>query len=453
MLSIESTSGEHATVTVAAGFTNAGSIVLTNGDSAANNATLAISSGTLTNSGTLTSEKDLGGARALQGDITNTGTIAINSSTASNASGSTLLNDGTISLATGAALSVSGAETVTNETGGVIAANGTGTLSEVGGVFNQGLGKETGSLPVILDDLTLNYTGKGTGTIAVRGNSTLTGAINASQALVIQSTGSEHATIKAVASFANSGTITLTNGDGAANNVTLDVAAGAGTLENKDTVKAEKSAGGVRTIEGNLENEKTLTLGAGATLKVTGTFVQGKKGTFGTSIAGASSVGALAVAGTAAIEGALKITQVKPFLAKAGESFAILSSSARTGTFAKESGGPIAKTSGLYYKPTYPATGVTLVATLATVTLSSSSGLPGSTVTAGGSGYPPAGTIKPTFTDHKKVKTTLPSVVTNGSGEFSAEITIPAGAAEGAATINAKSTLVGVSITKPFTVT
>ena len=285
-----------------------------------------------------------------------------------------------------------------------------------------------------------NYTGKGTGTIAVRGTSMLTGAINVSQVLVIQSTGSEHATVKAVASFANGGTITLTNGD-------------AGTLENKGTVKAEKSAGGVRTIEGNLKNEKTLTLGAGATLKVTGTFVQGKKGTFGTSIAGASSVGALAVAGTAAIEGALKITQVKPFLAKAGESFAILSSSARTGTFAKESGGPIAKTIGLYYKPTYSATGVTLVATLATVTLSSSSGLPGSTVTVSGAGYPPGDTIKLTFTDHKKVKTTLPSVVTNGRGEFSTEITIPAGAAEGAATINAKSTLVGVSITKPFTVT
>jgi hypothetical protein len=58
-----------------------------------------------------------------------------------------------------------------------------------------------------------------------------------------------------------------------------------------------------------------------------------------------------------------------------------------------------------------------------------------------------------TFTDHKGVKTVLPSATVNGSGEYSLETTVPAEAVEGAGKVNAKSTLTSVSITKTFTVT
>jgi hypothetical protein len=44
-------------------------------------------------------------------------------------------------------------------------------------------------------------------------------------------------------------------------------------------------------------------------------------------------------------------------------------------------------------------------------------------------------------------------VTTNGSGEFSTEITIPASAALGAGTISVKSTRTEVIINKTFTVT
>ena len=145
--------------------------------------------------------------------------------------------------------------------------------------------------------------------------------------------------------------------------------------------------------------------------------------------------------------------QSKTFLGKAGESFAILTSSSRTGTFSKVKSATIKKTIGLYYKPTYSATGVTLVVTLATFTLSASSGPAESPLTLSGSGYVPGDTVKLTFTDHKGIKTVLPTATVNGSGEYSLETTVPAGAAEGAGKVNAKSTLTSVSITKTYTVT
>jgi fibronectin-binding autotransporter adhesin len=448
-LSIESTVVEHAKVTVGAGFTNAGSITLTNGDGASNNATLLISSGTLSNSGTITTLPANGGARTIQGNITNTGTLQINANTSDPATSPTLMNKGAIDIATGVSLAIPNKPAIANESGGTIAGSGSGALVQSGGTFNEGLGKTTGGEPVILNELALNYSDKGASTIALRGTSTLSGAINTPQTLSIQSTCSAHA-VTSAAGFVSSGTINLTNGDGCGNNATLNLAGG--TLENKGTINAEHPTGGNRTIEGSLKNEKTLSLSAGATLKVTGIFTQGHKATLKTAIAGTTSFGALAVSGAATLDGTLALAQSKTFFGKAGNSFAILSSSARTGSFAKAKSLAIKKAVGLYYKPTYSPTGVTLLVTQATLVLAPAEGLPGSSSTFSGAGYVPGDTLKLSFTDHKKVKTTLPNVTVNGSGEFSSEVTIPPGAVAGAAKVNVKSTETGLSITATFTV-
>lgn len=143
-------------------------------------------------------------------------------------------------------------------------------------------------------------------------------------------------------SFTNAGTVELTNGDGCGNNVTLDLAGG--TLTNKGTVEVEEPSGGTRTLEGSLVNEGTVALGAGATLKVTGSFTElGKHAIFKTTIAGASSFGALSVTGTATITRELLLVQVKPFVPTKGETFGILSSSGLTGTFTKVKGNKIKK--------------------------------------------------------------------------------------------------------------
>jgi fibronectin-binding autotransporter adhesin len=444
LLFLESTCSEHAIVTAAGSFTNSSTIDLTNGDGCADNVTLAVSAGTLSNAGTITSEPGVGGARAIEGNLTNTGKLLINSATAYDFAGALLKNEGAITIAKGVTLSTVNSETIDNETGGTITA--TGLLEQTTGTFNQGAGKTSGT--VILDDVALNYTGTGASTIKLRGASTLSGNVAAKQFLFLESTCSEHAVVTAAGSFTNSGTINLTNADGCADNVTLGLTGG--TLVNKGTINSLNPVGGSRTVEGNLKNEKTVSLGAGETLNVTGSYTQNAKGTLKVAIAGTSNFGALAITGPATLAGKLALTHT--FVGKAGNSFAILASSSRTGTFSKETGGLIG-TAGLYYKPTYSATEVTLVVTQATLVLAPETGLPGSSVTVSGKGYVPGDTIKLTFTDASSVKTVLPSTKANGSGEISTKITVPSGAAKGAAKVNAKSTETGVSITKTFTVT
>ena len=360
-LSIQSTGGENAIVTAAGSFTNAGTITETNGDGSGNSETLVVTSpSTLTNSGTIATEVGVGGSRTIQGNLTNTGALKINRNTEYDAAGAKLLNEGVVEIATGVTLSATNNDTVINETGGDVVGSGTGVLFQKTGTFEQGAGKTTGTQPVVLDDLALKYTGTGASTIALRGASSLSGAIGSGQTLSLQSTGSENANISAT-SFTSGGQIVMTNGDGSGNSVTLNLAGG--TLTNKGTVEAVRANGGNRTIEGSLVSEATVAVGAGATLKVTGNFSElGKHAIFEPTIAGASSFGVLAVTGTASITRELLIVQVKPFVPAKTEKFAILSSSGLTGTFTKVKGNKIKKEPVKKYVPTYSGTGVTLEA-------------------------------------------------------------------------------------------
>ncbi len=449
-LSVESTCGENATATAAASFTNAGTITLTNGDSCGNNDTLVVSAGTLTNSGKLVTEPGVGGTRTLQGNLINTGTLGIKANTAYNETGAQFTNEGELNVAEGVALSVTGSATVTNGTGGAIVTTGNGALVQTGGTFDQGLGTATGSEPIILDDLALNLIEHGSGKIALRGSSTVSGTVRFGESLIIQSTCGENANITAAGSFVNNGTIELTNGDGCGNNVTLNLKGG--TLTNKTVLNVDNPHGGVRSIQGSVINDSFLSLAAGETLQVSGTYAQTSEAKLKSFIAGASEFGVLSVTGTATIAGTLVVHQTAPFKASLGQKFTILASSALTGTFAIETNAQLNST-GLYYKPTYSATGVTLVAAQATQTPSPTSGLPGSSVTIAGSGFLPGDTVTPTFTDHAGVKTSFPGVITNSSGEFSTEITIPAGAALGAGKITVTSAQTGVHIGETFKVT
>jgi hypothetical protein len=170
-----------------------------------------------------------------------------------------------------------------------------------------------------------------------------------------------------------------------------------------------------------------------------------------TLVAGVSDFGVLAVAGSATLGGTLVVHPIESFKGSLGQKLSVLSTAALTGTFAFETEDQINST-GLYYMPTYSSTTVTLVVTQATQTPSPTSGLPGSSVTVSGSGYLPGDTLTVRFTDRKGVQTFYPTVTVNGSGEFSTEIAVPAGAVTGAAQINVTSAETGVHINKSFTV-
>ncbi len=255
----------------------------------------------------------------------------------------------------------------------------------------------------------------------------------------------------AAGSFTNTGKIELTNGDGCGNNATLNLKGG--TLTNVSALNIEEPHGGARTIQGSVVNEATLLVASGATLQITENFSQTSTGgRLKVFITGSSTFGSLSITGSATLAGTLAVREVAPFKATLGQKFAILKAASVSGTFAAETEDQITY-AGLYYKPTYSATAVTLEPAQATLGLSATSGAPGSTVTLTGTGYMAGDTITPTFTDSKGVTTTLPTVVTNSSGEFSSEITIPAGAAKGGGTIKATSALTGVHVNASFKVT
>lgn len=442
-LTLGSSCSLNAVLTTTSGVSNGarGAITLTNGDSCANNVTVT---GPIANAGKLTTEPGHGGARIIQGNLTNTGTLAIKTNTLYNGTAAVLTNAGTISIAGGTQMSVSGAGAVANS--GTIV----GDFSQVGGTFTERAGATYG---VLLDDATLVYAGTrpehGTGAIGLRGASIVSGPVRTEQSLVIESTCSENAVATAAASFYSAGTIVLTNGDGCANNATLNMKDG--TLTNTGTLSVVNSHGGMRVIQGNLVNDSKLSLAAGETLQVSGNFTQGSAGRLTTSIASASSFGAVSVTGSATLAGTLALLPVPPFVGSLGQTFAIVGSSSLTGKFATETEGQI-DPSGLYYEPTYSAAGATLLVAQATMSLSTGSGPPGSTVTISGSGYPPGDKVIPKLMERRSVVIVWPAVTTNASGEYSTVVTIPP-SSRALAHIRVTSTEAGVYLTAWFMVT
>ncbi len=168
-LVIGSSCSVNAVLTTTKGITNGaqGAITLTNGDGCGDGVKLV---GPITNAGSITIEPEHGGARELQGNLTNTGTLAINTNTAFNGSNAILTNEGTLNVAEGKTLSVSAKNSFTNGTGGKITTSGSGNVFvEKEATFTEGAGTTSGTQPVIVDDAALNYTGCGKSLIALRG--------------------------------------------------------------------------------------------------------------------------------------------------------------------------------------------------------------------------------------------------------------------------------------------
>jgi hypothetical protein len=448
-LVVGSSCSVNAILATTAGISNGarGAITLTNGDSCGNGVTL---SGPITSAGTITAEPAHGGSRTLQGNLTNTGTLAIRASTAYDGAGALLKNEGTINIPEGDQLAVSNGGSVTNDAGGTIFSAGNGDLLQTGGTFTESAGTISGAEAVILDDSVLDYSGEhhGAGRIVLRGTNTLNGDLRSGELLAITSTCSEPAVVNAAGSFFNAGEIEMTNGDSCANNATLNLKGG--TLTNDRTLKIANPHGGLREIEGDLINKQAVVVAAGETLHVSGAFTQNPGGRIESSLA-ESGFGAVSVAGAATIAGKLALHLVAPFKASPGQEFAILSDASLSGTFEKETENQINST-GLYYEPAYSSTGVTLVSTQATLSLSPSGGPSGTIVTVSGSGFLPGDKINPTLFDHNDDSFFFPSVTTNVNGEFSTEIKVPASAVKGVGRVRVTDTLTEVRISHSFTV-
>jgi hypothetical protein len=365
--------GYQAIVDAKVGFTNEGSITFTSANDGTSNCgsndnvTLNIENGgTLTNTGTITTEPGNGGERYLNGNVTNQGKLALNSSASFSGSSATLTNEGATDLAEGTRLYIASGDAFTNGAGGSISTTGDADVYVSGSAtFNEGAGTTSGSQPVIAEAAAVNYTGSGASTIKMRNYyDRLSGNIASGQTLDIEGCdgGGYQAIVSTTSGFTNEGSIVLASGKyggndcGSNDNVTLTIESG--TLTNTGTITTEPGIGGERKLNGSLTNDRLLSLGAGTTLKLAGSYTEAKAGTLETMIGGTSDFGALSATGSATLAGTVLARQVNSFKGALGQKFAILTAASRSGAFGHTSGATIGP--DLYYAPVNTATGTNL---------------------------------------------------------------------------------------------
>jgi hypothetical protein len=332
----------YAYVTTEGNVTNAGTIAMTSSGCAHEDELRVQSETTLTNTGTISVEAGAGGERDLEGGE--------------------VLNKGTVDIANAVALDVN-AGSFKNAAGGSVVGTGSGHLALPGGKFVEGAGTTSGSAAVVSGtDGTVEYTGSGASRIVANGYDTrLRGELSAGQTFVIEAECNDsYAYVIAEGNVTNGGTIAMTSG-GCAHEDELRVESES-TLTNAGTISVEAGAGGERdlTSSGTLLNSGSLSIAAGVQLNVNGPYDQAKAGSLRSAIASGSSFGSLAVHGTATLAGTVEAAPLADFKASAGQTFAIVTATSRSGVFEFERGGAIG--GGLYYRPVYSPTGVTLEA-------------------------------------------------------------------------------------------
>ncbi len=314
-LELESaTSGTSALVTIANGFTNAGTIRLDNATGNSNVAAgLTVSSGTLTNTGTILSTNtsgDTDSINSLTGTLTSSGTITATQSLTLTNTSTTFTNSGTIGVASGEIFTVSGGTVVFNS--GSAFASATGTLaltSSANLTFNTTFASTTAKLTMsggtistggsntlsigstaTLTNVTVNvgYTNTGTTTVTTStfgtttagsgiattntsgtmlfkaGTSTINGNFsNASGAtLELESATSGTSALVTIANgFTNAGTIRLDNATGNSN-VAAGLTVSSGTLTNTGTILSTNTSGdtdSINSLTGTLPSSGTIT--------------------------------------------------------------------------------------------------------------------------------------------------------------------------------------------------
>jgi hypothetical protein len=452
--------------------------------------------GPISNAGALTVEPvSNDAARQLQGDLTNTGTLAIQANTAYNGAAAAFENEGALEVAGAAVLTVPTGNSLTNGTGGSIAASGSGGVVVKGKVllpamFTEGMGSISGARPVVVDNGTLTYAGTreahGSGPITLSGDSTLLGNVRHGQTLTLESacadnstTIKEHGEPKGAGgnqTFLNGGTIELFDDNSCNRNLNFSV--GSSRFYNYGTLLVDNPHNSGFFIEGcgTIVNEGIVQLDAplprtdvefGSDLTVLGRcrYEQTPSGRVKTFIAGTAEWGRMTVDAGGLVEGTLAVRAIPPFVAAVGRHYPIFTSNQTEGRFDIVPYGVVEEPvhyTGYYYMPsTSPNFDMELVAMQATEKLSPAGGAPGSLVKVSGRGYAGGNfrlqQIELTFTDHEGVKTTYPllGIVETPQikiGEFQTEVEIPASAAPGAGKITVTSPQMPVRISREFNV-
>ncbi|MBW3664437.1 MAG: tandem-95 repeat protein [Actinobacteria bacterium] len=258
-------------VSTPAAATNRGTIVLTADHSTNAYARLLVPDGaTFTNAGTLRSEVAAGGSRYLQGNLTNTGTVDLQRSLtlAGTASGGTLSNAGTFTIAADQTLDI--ADRTFTQTSGTL--DVLGRLSVTDGRFNYTGGAATGTPIGLAGSTILDFGGSAPGATGAAafdltggGVSTVIGDVPDGVTINVKGGSYADTRLNMPAGGTNHGTIVLTGNHSTNSHARLRVPDDA-TFTNAGTLRTEPGAGGTRHLAGQLINTGVLELNDGLTL-------------------------------------------------------------------------------------------------------------------------------------------------------------------------------------------
>ncbi|HNK18159.1 MAG TPA: CARDB domain-containing protein, partial [Piscinibacter sp.] len=290
------------------------------------------------------------GALSINGSGSDTGTYSVDAGANCNFGGGTR----TISAASTVTISATGAVQIT---GGTTSVNGTVTGT---GSFNVAGGTLAGT-GVIGSNMTLsNGTVGGTGTLTTTGKSVVSGGVNFSggKTWLNQGTLTVSGSGYIYFGYASGGTNTLVNAAGATLNLNssysdpLAYYTGTAILANAGTLN--QSASGSHSISGsigfnntgtvnvaagtlvygsNLSNQGSVSIAPGARMNVSGAFSNGASATVRVGLGNATTIGVLAVSGTASLNGTLNVYLGGGYVPTPGDIFNVITYASRSGAF------------------------------------------------------------------------------------------------------------------------
>jgi len=338
--------------------------------------TLTVGAGqTVTNSGTLRTEAGAGGARTMNGNLTNTGSIEVGANT--NFNSGVLINEGSLGVGSGNSFNMSSSAHLEQRSGGIV---NSGSFIHTGGTNLFISGKLKGILE--LRNATTTFDAAFVQPINLRmpGSNTFIGATVPGQTVSIEGNSNfGNGLFTTNAGFTNGGDMNLTSvGGGFAATLTVNNA----PFNNTGLFEVFPGAGGTRTINGQVLNSGIISVngttasfnsgsftnlsggvlrgdgtykmnvlatlvnqgvirpgnnGVGV-LNVTGPYSQSASGVFVAELGGLSPIidhDVLVISGSANLDGEVRVRAVNGFVPVFGQQFVILSAASISGTFDK----------------------------------------------------------------------------------------------------------------------